>query len=41
MTLMTAFVIVLVLLILILALEIVKQLGQLDGINEPDDGERM
>ena len=41
MTLMTAFVIVLVLLILILALEIVKQLGRLDGINEPDDGESL
>ena len=41
MTLMTAFVVILVLLILILALEIVKLFGQLDGIDKPDDGERM
>ena len=41
MTLMTAFVIILILLIFILALEIVKLLGRLDGIDKPDDGERM
>jgi len=41
MTLMTGFVIVLVLLIFILALEIVKLLARLDGIEDRDDGERM
>ena len=41
MTLMIAFVAILILLICVLALEIVKQLGRLDGINEPDDGESL
>jgi hypothetical protein len=41
MTLMTAFVIILFLLICVLVLEIVKLLGQLDGIDKPGDGESL
>ena len=41
MTLMTGFILILVLLICILVLEIVKLLGQLDGIDKPDDGESL